>query len=89
LEIPVSITPQTDSLALGDTLRILVKIDKDVPIFNSNQTIRLDSFSFFTELFISEISGPEENYYTPVDTIVKAGGLSFLPLPTALTYPVM
>ncbi len=65
-----------------------VHIDKDVSVLNSNKTIRLDDFRFFTELFISEISGLEENYYSRVDTIVLEGALDYLPLPTALSYPV-
>jgi hypothetical protein len=89
LIVPMTTIPLKDSLALGDTLWIDVHIDKEVSIVNSDKTIRLDSFNFFTELFISEISGTEEDYYTPIDTVVVKGKLHYLPLVTALTYPVL
>jgi hypothetical protein len=89
LIVPITTTPFDDSLSLGDTLWIDVHIDKEVSIVNSIKTIRLDSFNFFTELFISEISGVEEDYYTPIDTVVLKGKLHYLPLPTALVYPVV
>ena len=89
LIVPMTTTPAEDSLSLGDTLWIDVHIDKEVSIVNSDKTIRLDSFNFFTELFISEISGTEEDYYTPIDTFVVKGKLHYLPLPTALAYPVI
>jgi hypothetical protein len=88
LIVPMTTNPSEDSLSLGDTLWIDVHIDKEVSIVNSDKTIRLDSFNFFTELFISEISGTEEDYYTPIDTFVVKGKLHYLPLPTALVYPV-
>lgn len=86
--VPVTTSPSRDSIALGDTLWIYVYIDKEVKISSSDNTIRLDSFNFLTELFVSEISGVEEDYYSPVDTIVKNGKLDYLPLPTALAYPI-
>ncbi|HEY3386071.1 MAG TPA: hypothetical protein VGK46_06155, partial [Saprospiraceae bacterium] len=87
LIVPMTTIPSEDSLSFGDTLWIDVHIDKEVSIVNSDKTIRLDSFNFFTELFISEISGTEEDYYTPIDTFVVKGKLHYLPLPTALVYP--
>lgn len=85
----VSTYPISDSLKLGDTIWMSINIDKDVRVSNSNMTIRLDSFNFFTELFISECSGFEENYYAPIDTNVRIGKLEYLPLPTALVYPIL
>lgn len=89
LIVPMTTIPLNDSMSLGDTLWIDVHIDKEVSIVNSSKTIRLDSFNFFTELFISEISGIEEDYYSPIDTVVVKGKLHYLPLATALVYPVL
>lgn len=88
LVVPMTTTPVSDSIALGDTLWIDVYIEKEVRIFSSDNFIRLDSFRFFTEMFVSEISGTVENYYSPIDTIVRVGRLDYLPLTTALSYPV-
>ena len=88
LEVPITTYPMKDTFNVGDTLWIEANFEKDVSLYNSSNTIRLDSFNFFTEMAISEISGTTELFGIFVDTVVEIGKLSFLPLATAAVYPI-
>jgi hypothetical protein len=88
LSIPILIKAEHDTIELGDTVWIEMEFSKDVELDNSNKSIRLDSFNFFSELFINEISGNEENYYVSIDSVVITGVMNYLPLPTALSRPI-
>lgn len=88
LVVPLSISPAQDIFSVGDTLTIEANFSKEIEVYNRSSTIRLDSFKFFTLFGISEISGTVENYEVPIDTIVEAGKVGYLPLQGALAYPL-
>jgi hypothetical protein len=89
LELPVEIALPADTLDIGDTITISLEFDKEVMIYQSDETIRLDSFNFFAEFGISEISGVQENFSVNIEVIEYIGSVDQLPLVVGLTYPIM
>ena len=89
LEVPITTYPMKDTFNVGDTLWIEANFDKEIHLHNSSNTIRIDSFNFFTEFSIAEISDTTENYNVDFDTIVKIGRMEYLPLQTAVVYPII
>lgn len=88
LAIPMRTYPDQDTFQVGDTLWIEVIADKYVQVYNTNEVIRLDTFDFFLDFFISEISDTTENYNTDIDSVVLIGTMERLPLITAVVYPI-
>jgi hypothetical protein len=88
LVIPLLSYPQKDTFKIGDTIWFDIDIDKQIEIFNTDQTILLQDFDFLTDFFVSEISDTIENYNVSIDTIVVAGSMQKLVLQTAIVYPV-
>ena len=88
LIVPFESFPKKDTFNVGDTIHFNFDFSKEVSVLNKPGKIRLDSFNFFTDFFIAEISGEEENYWIPIDTIVDIARMAYLPLVTAVIYPV-
>ena len=88
LDIPITTFPSKDTFFIGDTLTIEANFSKEVELYNKSGTIRLDSFKFFALFGISEISDTLEDYAVPIDTVVEAGKVGYLPLHGALAYPL-
>ncbi len=88
LVIPITTYPDKDTFHIGDTIWIEAQFNKDIRILNSTKTIRLEAFTFFTDLGIAEISGETENYQVDIDTITEIGAIDYLPLHGALAYPL-
>lgn len=89
LVVPITTSPAKDTFNFGDTLTIEADFDKDIEIYNTAYTIRLDSFNFFGLFGISEISDTIENYLINIDTIVAVGKVGYLPLyDNVIAYPV-
>jgi hypothetical protein len=89
LVVPVTTSPAKDTFSLGDTLTIEANFSKEIEVYNTDYTIYLDSFKFFTDFGISEISGTYENYAVNIDTIVEIGQVGFVPLhDNVIAYPL-
>ena len=89
LVVPVTTSPAKDTFSLGDTLTIEANFSKEIEVYNTSHTIKLDSFVFFTDFGISEISGTHENYAVNIDTIVEIGKVGFVPLhDNVVAYPL-
>ena len=88
LVVPIETAPSSETIRVGDTLWITANFDKEVMLKDRPLSIRLDDFNFFTEIVVSEITDTSENFSVEIETIEDVGQISFLPLQTALTYPV-
>ena len=88
LIVPIETTPLSETIRVGDTLWITANFDKEVMLKDRPLSIRLDNFNFFSEIGVSEITDTTENFSVDIETIEDVGQISFLPLQTALTYPV-
>lgn len=88
LEIPFASYPNRDTFNIGDTFWIEITIPRNVGTYNSNKTILLDTFNFYTDFYISEISDSIVNYNINLDTLIVKGSLSYLTLPTSIVYPI-
>lgn len=89
LVVPINTSPAKDTFQIGDTLSIEANFDKDIEIYNTSNTIKLDSFTFFGLFGISEISDTVENYLINIDTIVEVGQVGYLPLhDDVIAYPI-
>lgn len=88
LVVPITTSPSKDTFAIGDTLTIEADFGKDVEVYNTSYTIYLDSFRFYTDFGISEISDTFENYNVSIDTLVEIGKVGYVPLQDAIAYPV-
>ncbi len=89
LVVPITTSPSKDTFAIGDTISFKANFTKEIQIYNTNNTIRLDSFDFFGLFGISEISDSFERFNINIDTIVTVGQLGYLPLyDNAVAYPV-
>lgn len=89
LAVPVKTSPAQDTFRIGDTLTIESNFDKDIEIYNTSYTIKLDSFTFFGLFGISEVTDTIENYDFNIDTIVEIGQVDYLPLyDNVIAYPV-
>jgi hypothetical protein len=86
LVIPITTHPDKDTFHIGDTIWMEAQFNKDIRLLNSTKTIRLEAFTFFTDLGIAEISGETENYQIDIDTIAEIGAIDYLPLHGALAY---
>lgn len=87
--VPITTSPAKDTFNFGDTLSIEAHFDKEVEIYNTAYSIRLDSFNFFGLFGISEISDTVENYQINFDTLVSVGSVGYLPLHyNVIAYPV-
>ena len=89
LVVPVTTSPAQDTFSIGDTLTIVANFSKEIEVYNTDYTIYLDSFKFFTDFGISEISDTFENYAVNIDTIVEIGQVGFVPLhENVVAYPL-
>jgi hypothetical protein len=88
LIVPIETTPLSETIRVGDTLWITADFDKEVMLKDRPLSIRLDDFNFFSEIVVSEITDTTENYSIDIEIIEEVGQISFLPLQTAITYPV-
>jgi hypothetical protein len=88
LIVPIETTPLSETIRVGDTLWITADFDKEVMLKDRPLSIRLDDFNFFSEIGVSEITDTTENFSVDIETIEDVGQIGFLPLQTALTYPV-
>lgn len=88
LIVPINTWPNKDTFNIGDTLWVETMFDKNIQVKNSNSRIKLDSFNFFSELIISEVSDTFENYNVNIDTVLKIGGVDYLPLATLSVYSI-
>lgn len=88
LIIPFNSFPSKDTFLIGDTIWIEAKIDKNVEVREVSSTIYLDSFNFFTELVLSEISDTMENFDVDIEIVEEIGAVEQLSLSTALVYPI-
>lgn len=88
LVVPITTSPAKDTFMLGDTLTIEANFDKEIEVYNTSYTIKLDSFIFYTDFGISEISDTFENYAVNIDTLVEIGNVGYIPLQGAVAYPV-
>ena len=60
LNVPINTYPNKDTFNIGDTLWVEADFSKDIDVRNNANSIHLDSFNFFTEMAISEISDTTE-----------------------------
>ncbi len=88
LVVPITTSPAKDTFATGDTILIEAHFGKLIEVYNTIHTFELDSFDFFTDFLVLEISDTVENYYSEIVTIVEVGQVGYLPLQGALTYPL-
>lgn len=88
LVMPVTTSPAKDTFAIGDTLTIEANFVKDIEIYNTTNTIKLDSFKFFTQFGVADITDTFENFNVLIDTIVEVGQVGYLPLQGAIAYPI-
>lgn len=88
LLVPIETTTSSETMQIGDTLWVTASIDKDVMIKDRQLSIRLDSFNFFTQMIISEISDSTENFNIDFQAIEEVGEVDVLPLVTLLSYPL-
>ena len=89
LVVPITTSPAKDTFKIGDTLSIEANFDKDIEIYNTSNTIKLDSFTFFGLFGVSEISDTVENYICQYCTIVEIGQVGYLPLyDNVIAYPI-
>ncbi len=89
LVVPIRTLPAKDTFEIGDTILIEANFSKEIQIYNTNNSIKLDSFIFFTQFVISEISDTVEKYKGIIDTIVEVGHVGYLPLQDdVVAYPV-
>lgn len=88
LVVPIATSPAKDTFAVGDTLTIEANFDKEIEVYNTSNTIKLDSFIFYTDFGISEISDTFENYAVNIDTIVEIGKVGYIPLQGSAAYPI-
>lgn len=88
LLVPIETTTSSETMQIGDTLWVTANIDKDVMIKDRQLSIRLDSFNFFTQMIISEISDSTENFIVDFQVIEEVGEVDVLPLVTLLSYPL-
>jgi len=88
LVIPMTTYPSQDTFHIGDTLWVEFSFDKNVALFNSDKTIRLDSFNFFSKFYIAEISDTIADYDVYMDTFIVKGKLEYLPLTYLTLYPI-
>jgi hypothetical protein len=88
LVIPMTTYPSQDTFHIGDTLWVEFNIDKNVALSNTDKSIRLDSFDFFSKFYIAEISDTISNYDVNMDTFILKGKLEYLPLTYVTLYPI-
>lgn len=89
LVVPINTSPSQDTFGIGDTLSFESHFDKDIEIYNTSYTIKLDNFKFFGLFGISEITDTIENYNFNIDTIVEVGKIGYLPLyDNVIAYPI-
>jgi hypothetical protein len=81
LSVPVDIAPKSSLMELGDSIWVEVDISKNVYEQNSGMTITLDSFNFFTEIFISRIDDTIQHFpITESDILEDIGELIVIQL---------
>jgi hypothetical protein len=88
LLIPMNTYPDQDTFSVGDTLWMEFNFNKNVQLYNSEKSIQLDSFNFFSKLYIAEISDSTANYNVSIDTFLITGELSSLTLTYVKLYPI-
>ncbi len=76
LEVPINTITKSDTLHVGDTIWIEADFSKQVSFYNSNQSIWLDSFSFFSQIGLNEISGETESKEFNLATFSTEGKIS-------------
>ena len=86
--LPINTTPPESTFSIGDTLWIKANITKNVEVLNSQNTVFADSFEFFTDIGVSEISSENQEYDINIDVISEIGTLTKRDLPTAVLYNV-
>ena len=89
LEVSINSMPRKDTIVVRDTMWVLADIDKNVEVKNTDQTILLEDFNFFTEMHLSEISTDVERYDLSFDIVEQIGEVEVLNLTTAITYPII
>ncbi|MEM8585587.1 MAG: hypothetical protein AAGF87_15015, partial [Bacteroidota bacterium] len=89
LIIPCKLGEESDTLKLGDTLWIEFNFSKEVEVKNENNLVKLDSFQFFPELFLGEVSSSQIEYLNDPEFVELVGAIEILPLATVVVYPLI
>ncbi len=85
LEVPVTIETKNEIIRVGDTMYIELTTDKNVKVRNTNATIYLENFNFFTEFYLAEVSDTFENFYFDYSAFDQIGEAREINLSTVNT----